>query len=186
MGTFPKQIKYIVGNEACERFSYYGMVSILTLYLSDVIRLGEDRATEIFHLFATAVYFLPILGGWLADRFLGRYWTILSLSLFYCLGHGALALFEGKLWGIYLGLGLIALGAGAIKPNVSAFVGEQFRENDEDKLRKVYALFYWSINIGAFFGFLLIPWCRDHAGYSWAFGIPGFFMALATIIFWSG
>ena len=186
MGTFPRQIKYIVGNEACERFSYYGMVSILTLYLSDVIRLGEDRATEIFHLFATAVYFLPLVGGWLADRFLGRYWTILSLSLFYCLGHGALALFEGKLWGIYLGLALIAVGAGAIKPNVSAFVGEQFRENDEDKLRKVYGLFYWSINIGAFFGFLLIPWCRDHAGYRWAFGVPGIFMALATIIFWSG
>jgi proton-dependent oligopeptide transporter, POT family len=186
MGTFPRQIKYIVGNEACERFSYYGMLSILTLYLSDVIRLGEDRSTEVVHLFATAVYFLPLLGGWLADRFLGRYWTILSLSLFYCLGHGALAFFEGKLWGIYLGLALIALGAGAIKPNVSAFVGDQFRENDEDKLRKVYGLFYWSINIGAFFGFLLIPWCRDHAGYSWAFGVPGIFMALATGIFWMG
>jgi proton-dependent oligopeptide transporter, POT family len=53
-------------------------------------------------------------------------------------------------------------------------------------LRKVYALFYWSINLGAFFGFLLIPWVRDHAGYSWAFGVPGFFMALATLIFWVG
>jgi proton-dependent oligopeptide transporter, POT family len=186
MGTFPKQIKYIVGNEACERFSYYGMLSILTLYLSDVMRMGEDRATEVVHLFATAVYFLPLLGGWLADRFLGRYWTILSLALFYCLGHGALALFEGKLWGIYLGLGLIALGAGAIKPNISAFVGDQFREDEEEKLRKVYGLFYWSINIGAFFGFLLIPWCRDHAGFRWAFGVPGIFMALATLIFWVG
>jgi proton-dependent oligopeptide transporter, POT family len=186
MGTFPRQIKYIVGNEACERFSYYGMLSILTLYLSDVIRMGEDRATEVVHLFATAVYFLPLVGGWLADRFLGRYWTILSLALFYCLGHGALALLEGKLWGIYLGLGLIALGAGAIKPNISAFVGDQFGEEDEDKLRKVYGLFYWSINIGAFFGFLLIPWCRDHAGYRWAFGVPGIFMGLATLIFWLG
>jgi proton-dependent oligopeptide transporter, POT family len=186
MGSLPKQIRYIVGNEACERFSYYGMLSILTLYLSDQMRMGGDRATEIVHLFATAVYFLPLLGGWLADRFLGRYWTILSLSLFYCLGHGALALFEGKLWGIYLGLGLIAIGAGGIKPCVSAFVGDQFTENDEDKLRKVYGLFYASINLGAFFGFLLIPLLRDHKGYSWAFATPGIFMALATLIFWIG
>src|SRR6185503_3461807 len=186
MGTFPRQIKFIVGNEACERFSYYGMFSILELYLSNAMRMGGDRGTQVLHLFGTAVYFLPLFGGWLADRFLGRYWTIMSLSVFYCLGHGALALFEGKLWGIYLGLGLIAIGAGGIKPCVSAFVGDQFREDDEDKLRKVYGLFYWSINIGAFFGFLLIPFSRDHAGYRWAFGIPGIFMALATIIFWLG
>ena len=186
MGTFPRQIKFIVGNEACERFSYYGMFSILELYLSNVMRMGSDKGTQVLHLFGTAVYFLPLLGGWLADRFLGRYWTILSLSVFYCLGHGALALFEGNLSGIYLGLGLIAIGAGGIKPCVSAFVGDQFREDDEDKLRKVYGLFYWSINIGAFFGFLLIPWTRDRAGYSWAFAVPGIFMALATVIFWLG
>lgn len=186
MPGLPRQIRYIVGNEACERFSYYGMVSILTLYLSNAMGLGETHATEAVHLFATAVYFLPLLGGWLADRFLGRYTTILSLSLFYCLGHGALAFFEGKLWGIYLGMALIAIGAGGIKPCVSAFVGDQFREDDEDKLRKVYGLFYWSINLGAFFGFLLIPWVRDRAGYSWAFGVPGIFMALATFIFWAG
>src|SRR5688500_7831962 len=147
MGTFPRQIKFIVGNEACERFSYYGMLSILTLYLSNAMGMGGDRATQTVHLFAMAVYFLPLLGGWLADRFLGRYWTILSLSLFYCAGHGALALFEGNIWGIYLGLGLIAFGAGGIKPCVSAFIGDQFQEGDHNKLRKVYGLFYASINL---------------------------------------
>jgi POT family proton-dependent oligopeptide transporter len=186
MGTFPPQIKYIVGNEACERFSYYGMLSILTLYLSNVMRMGGDRATQTVHLFATAVYFLPLVGGWLADRFLGRYWTILSLSLFYCAGHVALSFFEGDIWGIYLGLGLIAFGAGGIKPCVSAFVGDQFHEGDEDKLRKVYGLFYAFINLGAFFGPLLIPMLRDTKGYSWAFALPGIFMALATVIFWAG
>jgi proton-dependent oligopeptide transporter, POT family len=182
----PSQIRFIVGNEACERFSYYGMLSILTLYLGNAMGLGKTHATEVVHLFATAVYFLPLAGGWLADRFLGRYTTILSLSLFYCLGHGALALFEGNLWGIYLGLALIAIGAGGIKPCVSAFVGDQFREDDEDKLRKVYGLFYWSINLGGFFGFLVIPWVRDVRGYSWAFAVPGIFMGLATLIFWAG
>ena len=183
---FPRQVAYIVTNEACERFSYYGMLSILSIYLARPMQLGEDRATEIVHLFATAVYFLPILGGWLADRWLGRYRTILSLSLFYCLGHGALALYEGKLWGIYLGLGLIALGAGGIKPCVSAFVGDQFPNQEEESLRKVYGLFYWSINIGAFFGFMIIPRFRDAAGYSWAFALPGIFMGIATLVFWLG
>jgi POT family proton-dependent oligopeptide transporter len=185
-GKFPGQVAYIVTNEACERFSYYGMLSILSIYLAKPMRLGEDRATEVVHLFATAVYFLPILGGWIADRWLGRYRTILSLSLFYCLGHGALALYEGKLWGIYLGLGLIALGAGGIKPCVSAFVGDQFPDQDEKSLRKVYGLFYWSINIGAFFGFAVIPRFRDAAGYSWAFALPGIFMGIATLVFWLG
>jgi POT family proton-dependent oligopeptide transporter len=184
--SFPPQIKYIIGNEACERFSYYGMLSILTLYLKNVMDMGEVHSKEVVHLFATAVYFLPLAGGWLADRWLGRYRTILSISLFYCLGHGALALFEGQLAGVYLGLGLIAIGAGGIKPCVSAFVGDQFKSTQESLLTRVYGWFYWSINLGAFFGFAFIPWLRERAGYRWAFGIPGIFMALATFIFWLG
>jgi len=183
---FPGQVAYIVTTEACERVSYYGMLSILSIYLAKEIRMGEERATEVVHLFATGVYFLPILGGLLADRWLGRYRTILSLSLFYCLGHGALALYEGKLWGICLGLGLIALGAGGIKPCVSAFVGDQFPDQNEKSLRKVYGLFYWSINIGAFFGFVVIPRFRDAFGYSWAFAYPGILMGYATLVFWLG
>lgn len=183
---FPPQIKYIVGNEACERFSYYGMLSILTLYLKNVMDMGESGAKEVAHLFMTAVYLLPLFGGWLADRWLGRYWTILILSLFYCLGHGALALFEGSRAGFFLGLALIAIGAGGVKPCVSAFVGDQFAEHEERALTKVYGLFYWSINIGAALGFALIPFIRDHAGYRWAFGVPGFFMGLATLLFWLG
>src|SRR5581483_5820170 len=85
---YPPQIKFIIWNEACERFSYYGMMGILENYLKDRMAMGKDHATEVLHLFGTAVYFLPLLGGWLADRWLGRYLTILSISLFYCLGHG--------------------------------------------------------------------------------------------------
>ena len=185
---FPPQIKYIVGNEACERFSYYGMLSILTLYLKNVMDMGESGAKQVAHLFMTGVYFLPLFGGWLADRWLGRYWTILLISLFYCLGHGALALFEGSRAGLFLGLALIAIGAGGIKPCVSAFVGDQFddEEGRSANLTKVYGLFYWSINIGAALGFALIPLIRDHAGYRWAFGVPGLFMGLATLLFWLG
>jgi POT family proton-dependent oligopeptide transporter len=185
-GRFPPQIKYIVGNEACERFSYYGMVGILEVYLTQRMKLAPDHATELVHIFTAAVYFMPLFGGWLADRWLGRYWTILSISLFYCLGHGTLALYGNTFPGLYAGLALIAIGSGGIKPCVAAFVGDQFRPDQEHLLTKVYGWFYWSVNFGATFAFLIIPTVSDRAGYGWAFGIPGIFMALATLIFWLG
>ena len=182
----PRQVRYIVSMEACERFSYYGMLSILTLYLKNSLGLAEGETKETVHLFKMAVYFLPLLGAWIADRWWGRYRTILRLSMLYCVGHGALALLEGTRAGIYVGLTLIALGAGAIKPCVSAFVGDQFTAEQHALLPRVYGLFYWSVNLGAMFAFALIPVVRDHWGYAWAFGIPGVFMALATVIFWAG
>jgi POT family proton-dependent oligopeptide transporter len=182
----PRGVPFIIGNEAAERFSYYGMMSILTIYLSRELKLGDVHGKEVVHLFATAVYFLPLFGAWLADRWLGRYWTILTISMFYCAGHGALALFEGNKTGVYAGLILIAIGAGGIKPCVSAFVGDQFAAGNEKGLTRVYGWFYWSINFGATFGFALIPMLRDKHGYSWAFGVPGIAMAVATFIFWLG
>ena len=95
----PAQVRFIISTEACERFSYYGMLSILTLYLKNQLRLPEEQSKEIVHLFKMATYFLPLLGGFLADRWLGRYRTILGLSLFYCVGHALLALGEGTLGG---------------------------------------------------------------------------------------
>src|SRR5580693_5433736 len=183
---YPRQVKYIIGNEICERFSYYGMMGILELYLADRMAMGNEGATEILHLFGAAVYFLPLLGGWLADRWLGRYWTILSISLFYCLGHGTLALFGTSRAGLFTGLALIAIGAGGIKPCVSAFVGDQFAPNQQHLLMKVYGWFYWAINFGAAGAFFIIPWIHLKAGYAWAFGVPGIAMALATLIFWLG
>jgi proton-dependent oligopeptide transporter, POT family len=183
---YPPQIKYIIGNEVCERFCYYGVIGILELYLKNRMQMGSDGATQVLHLFGTAVYFLPLLGGWLADRYWGRYWTILSISLFYCLGNATLALFEGSGVGLIVGLALLAIGAGGIKPCVSAFVGDQFGPQQDLLLRKVYGWFYWAINVGAAFGFFVIPIVRNRAGYSWAFGVPGIFMALATLIFWLG
>lgn len=185
-GQFPSQVKYIIGNEACERFSYYGVLGILELYLKDRMKMGDDGATEVVHYFGTAVYFLPLFGGWLADRFLGRYWTILSISMFYCLGHACMAAFGETRTGLFCGLALLAIGAGGIKPCVSAFVGDQFGPNEDRALTKVYAWFYWAVNFGAAFAFFIIPMVRREAGYRWAFGVPGIFMALATIIFWLG
>lgn len=172
--------------EACERFSFYGMVSILMLHLKNTLGMGEGPAKEALHLFKTGVYFLPLLGGFLADRWLGRYRTILWLSLFYGLGHGWIAITDASRDGLLVGLALIALGAGGIKPCVSAFVGDQFPPGPKERLARVYGLFYASINFGAFFGFALVPWIRDHHGHRWAFGIPGVFMAIAAAVFWMG
>lgn len=212
---WPPQIKYIVGNEAAERFSFYGMKSILALYITSALAQSKDRATTIIHLFVFAVYFVPLLGAYVSDRLWGRYKTILYISLFYCLGHGVLAtsdLFhsvDAKLMCLYTGLTLIAFGSGGIKPCVSAFMGDQFASTEGTLIRKAYSAFYFSINFGSFFSFLIIPWIAAAPtelveganwiarlswkmkqaglnGYGWAFGVPGILMAFATFIFWLG
>jgi POT family proton-dependent oligopeptide transporter len=190
----PPQIPFIIGNEACERFSFYGMRNILTVFLIDWLLRNqvpgqaerEAGAKAVFHLFVFGVYFTPLLGGFLADRFLGKYRTILYISLLYCAGHACLAIFHDTPTGFYAGLTLIALGSGGIKPCVSALVGDQFTEENKHLVNKVFAVFYWSINLGSFFASLLIPKTLRLWGPSVAFGIPGILMALATIVFWLG
>jgi POT family proton-dependent oligopeptide transporter len=194
---WPRQIKFIVGNEACERFSYYGMRSILAGYITGAVLKGglgqdADASTEIIHTFVSANYFMPLFGAWLSDKLIGRYHTILWVSLFYCAGHSVLACSDlagtvhGKLLMLYTGMALIAFGSGGIKPCVSAFVGDQFKPEQSHLLQKAYGAFYWAINLGSFFSFLVIPWIKDRHGYSLAFGVPGILMAIATFIFWLG
>ncbi len=185
----PPQTKFIVGNEACERLSYYGVIAILTGYVTHLLGGGGSagaEAKEIVHWFKGAVYFLPLLGAWVADRLWGRYRTILWISLAYCAGHAVLSLTEGSKSGLLFGLALLAIGSGGIKPCVSAFVGDQFGPEHQHQLPRIYGLFYWSINFGSFFAFAFIPLIREKLGYSVAFAIPGVAMALATFIFWSG
>ncbi len=188
---FPSQARFIIGNEAAERFSYYGMVSILMVYITGVLEKSEDNATFIIHGFKFVNYFMPLLGAWVSDRFWGRYRTILWISLAYCVGHAVLALGdvlgtrEARTACLYTGLMLIAFGSGGIKPCVSAFLGDQFKPSQSHLLRKAYAAFYWAINFGSFFSMLLIPQIKEHS-WAWAFGIPGIFMAIATFVFWLG
>lgn len=210
---WPAGIPYIVGNEACERFSYYGMRAILQVHLTTLFvgmayaeQAAQLSATQVVHLFMAGVYAFPMIGALIADRWVGKYSTIIWLSLVYCAGHAVLSLYESQLWGMYLGLGLIAVGSGGIKPCVSANVGDQFGRSNQHLLRAVYQIFYFSINFGSFFATLLIPFLRvysgawvkrlfpgtfDHVddlrlGTSIAFGLPGVLMFLATFIFWLG
>ncbi|MCB0377741.1 MAG: POT family MFS transporter [Bdellovibrionales bacterium] len=182
---FPPQIKFIIGNEGCERFSFYGMRAILTVFMVQYLAIKEVDATAVYHIFIAACYLMPLAGGYLADRFFGKYHVILYLSLFYCLGHGVIALFENEM-GLYWGLGLIAIGSGGIKPCVSAFVGDQFRPDQDNLIKKVYNLFYWIINFGSASSTIITPLLLAFFSPSVAFGIPGVLMAIATLIFWSG
>lgn len=190
---WPKGIPYIIGNEGCERFSYYGMKAILFVYIAHLLQqsgvtgqLAEKQATDVVHTFNAGVYALPMIGALVADRLLGKYPTIIALSLVYCAGHACLAIFDGDFAGSIAGLILIALGSGGIKPCVSAHVGDQFGEGNFDKVERVYQFFYFIINFGAFFSTLLIPIVKERAGFGWAFAIPGILMGLATLWFWMG
>ena len=204
MNGMPPGIPFIVGNEAAERFSFYGMKTILVVFMTQYLLLStgrpdlmnETEARESMHLFVASAYFFPILGGIIADAFLGKYLTILILSLVYCGGHLCLALMdmpesmlahtmEPRGW-LLAGLALIAIGSGGIKPCVSAHVGDQFGQSNRHLLQRVFGWFYFAINFGSFFSTLLTPWLLKHWGASWAFGVPGILMAVATLVFWLG
>jgi POT family proton-dependent oligopeptide transporter len=186
---------YIISNEAAERFSFYGMKAALAIFLANYLGvlggsdLNQSQATSYVSYFTGAVYFTPLLGALLADTFFGKYRTIVTLSIVYCLGHLALAMMGvgGIVQGWLLaGLGMIALGAGGIKPCVSAHVGDQFGKKNQHLLPRIFNIFYFSINTGAVISNLLIPWVLKWYGPHWAFGIPGVLMALATVCFWMG
>ena len=194
----PGGIPHIIGNEAAERFSFYGMKAILAVFLSQYLFLmdgasgkpmDEARATGLVHLFNAAFYITPIIGAILADVFFGKYKVIIGLSLVYCAGHAALALMghfgQSEKWMI-AGLVMIALGAGGIKPCVSAHVGDQFGALNSRLLPRIFNWFYFSINLGAFASMLLTPWLLEWYGPHWAFGVPGVLMAIATFVFWLG
>jgi len=189
----PKGIPYIVTNEAAERFSFYGMKGILVVFMTKYLMDSEgaadfmspEEAKGYYHLFTSAVYFFPLLGALLADIFFGKYKTILTLSIVYCAGHLMLA-FDDTRMGLAIGLGLIAVGSGGIKPCVSAHVGDQFGKSNAHLLEKVFGWFYFAINLGAFASTLLTPWLLSNYGPHIAFGVPGILMALATLFFWMG
>jgi proton-dependent oligopeptide transporter, POT family len=193
---FPKSVPYIIGNEAAERFSFYGMRSILTLFLVEqffnptknpaLTTVANAKANELNHYFVMLAYALPFVGGLVADWFTGKYRLILYISIVYCIGHLLLSMFDTNLDGFTFGIIVVAIGAGGIKSCVSANVGDQFDVTNQDLLSKVYGWFYFAINSGSMISTMLIPWTKDHYGPKWAFGIPGILMALATLIFFMG
>ena len=206
---YPSGISFIVGNEGAERFSYYGMRAVLYMYLTSLYVLFQDEAlvpagelaaakahgTEVAHLFFAGAYLFPLLGAIVSDRLLGKFNVIFWVSLLYCVGHGTLAV-AGRLGamgeygaaesGMYIGLVLIAVGAGGIKPCVSANVGDQFSEHNSQLVTKIFQIFYFMINFGSFFSTIITPLLYRYVGAEVAFGVPGILMGVATVVFWLG
>jgi len=193
---YPKSVFFIVGNEFCERFSYYGMKAILSIYLKKKLHFTEDKATVIYHTFSMFCYFTPIFGAMIADQLLGKFKTIVYISVIYVLGHLLKTLAAIPTLGVppvefsLIGLALIAIGTGGIKPCVSAFGGDQFKLPEQARqLQTFFSVFYFSINAGSLISTVLTPILRedvecfgDDTCYSLAFGVPAILMFVATII----
>nr|XP_056717668.1 solute carrier family 15 member 1-like [Euleptes europaea] len=205
---YPISIFFIVVSEFCERFSYYGMRAVLVLYFKYFLDWNDDLSTAIFHTFVALCFLTPILGALIADSFLGKFKTIISLSIVYAVGQAVLSissiseLTDGDRNGIpddinihialsMVGLVLIALGTGGIKPCVAAFGGDQFEDHQEKQRSTFFSIFYLSINAGSLISTIITPIlrgkeCGIHVKqkcYPLAFGVPAVLMAIALIVF---
>uniref|UniRef100_A0A671XTK6 Solute carrier family 15 member 2 n=1 Tax=Sparus aurata TaxID=8175 RepID=A0A671XTK6_SPAAU len=198
--NYPLSICFIVVNEFCERFSYYGMKALLTLYFLTYLHWDKDLSTAIYHAFSSLCYFTPILGAIIADSWLGKYKTIIYLSIVYVIGHvvksvGAIPTVGNTDVHIALsmvGLILIAFGTGGIKPCVAAFGGDQFDEEHTSERQKFFSIFYMSINAGSLLSTVITPILRSDVQcfggdcYALAFGVPAALMIVALVVFISG
>ncbi len=183
----PTGFWFIFWGEFAERCSYYGMRAILAKYMADQLALGQANAATYNSFFIAACYFLPLLGGYVADRYLGKYWTIVSFSIPYILGHVILGVETFTF--LVIALTLLAMGSGVIKPNISTLMGLTYDQQRPGmtKLRSdAFAIFYFSINIGAALSQFAMPPIRSNYGYAIAFLFPAVLMAVSFIIFAAG
>jgi POT family proton-dependent oligopeptide transporter len=181
----PPGIPFIVANEFAERFCYYGINAILTVYMTQFLRMGEADATTWHSLFKSGAYFSPLIGAIVSDVFWGKFRTIMTFSAVYCTGCTILALVPGKV-GLLLGLFLVAFGTGGIKPCVSTNVGDQFTTKNQHLIERAFSYFYLAINSGSSISIFFCPVILKSHGPLLAFGMPAAMMLVATAVFWMG
>lgn len=181
----PKGIPFIIANEFAERFCYYGINSILAVYLVQFLHFGEAQATTWGSLFKSGSYFFPLIGAIVSDVFWGKFRTIITFSLVYCAGCVVLALAHDQAT-IAIGLGMVAFGTGGIKPCVSTNVGDQFTKANQHLIERAFSWFYLAINSGSLISINLCPWLLKDYGPALAFGAPAVMMFVATVAFWLG
>lgn len=189
----PPAVPYILANEAAERFAFYGMSSILVIFMTKNLLgpggvlspMADEAARKWFHLFTGSVYFMAIVGALISDLWFGKFRTIIWFALVYCVGLFVLT-FDHTRLGLAAGLILIAAGSGIIKPCVSANVGDQFGPSNKHLIQKVYSWFYFSINVGAAVSMWLCPILLDRWGATVGFGVPAVFMVIAVLAYWLG
>ena len=174
--------------EMWERFSFYGMRVLLILFLTAAL-MGDnpgwgwssENAGALYGTYAMLLYITPIFGGIIADRFIGYRWAVVIGSIIMTLGHAAMA-FESQLM-LYIGLGLLVIGTGFFKPNMTSILSEMYK-NFPEKKDGAYTIFYMGVNAGAFFGMMLCGYLANEVGWHYGFGLAGIFMLLGTIQVW--
>ncbi|WP_018280426.1 oligopeptide:H+ symporter [Capnocytophaga cynodegmi] len=174
--------------EMWERFSFYGMRVLLVNFLTMALigyNPGWEWTTEnagaLFGTYVMLLYLTPIVGGTIADRFIGYRWAIVIGAIIMTLGHAAMAL-ETEFW-LYVGLGLLVIGTGFFKPNMTSIISHMYKDLPEKK-DGAYTIFYMGVNAGAFFGMMLCGYMAEKVGWSWGFGLAGIFMLIGTLQFW--
>ncbi|XP_018792903.1 PREDICTED: peptide transporter family 1-like [Bactrocera latifrons] len=194
---FPKSIFFIIGYELCRGFHSYGLRTILVLYLSRQLDYDDDTTTVIFHVYSMIGYFLCVFGAIISDSWLGKFKTIFYLSFIYVAGSALVTL--GAVPPLNLpattftmvGLGLMSLGSGLVKPSISAFGGDQFKLPEQVKqMTTFFSMYYFVVNAGSLISITATPILRDDVHcfgekdcYSLAFGLPASFVVISIVVF---
>ncbi len=182
----PKGFWFIFWGELAERASFYGMKTLLLLYMVQSLHFSDADSSTVVSLFTALCYILPIAGGFIADHYLGKFKTIIYFALPYILGHIILGTFNNQV-GLYVALMLLAGGSGSIKPNISTLMGLMYeKEGKTHLMSQAFSWFYMAINIGAFVTTFTLPFIRDRYGYGPAFMAPTILMVVSLGIFFYG
>ena len=184
----PSGLFVLFFTEMWERFSFYGMRVLLINFLTFSI-IGDnagwgwssENAGALYGTYAMLLYITPIFGGIIADKYIGYRWAVVIGALIMTLGHAAMAVDSPTM--LYIGLGLLVLGTGFFKPNITSILSEMYKDNPEKK-DGAYTIFYMGVNAGAFFGMMLCGYLAEKVGWHWGFGLAGVFMLLGTLQFW--
>ena len=182
----PSGLFVLFFTEMWERFSFYGMRSLLILFLTSSFVEGgwgwtRENASSLFGSYVGLVYLSTMLGGYFADKVIGFRWAVMLGAFLMTLGHAAMAVETH--FSIYLGLVLLVFGNGFFKPNMVSIISEMYKDRPEKK-DGAYTLFYMGVNAGAFFGILLCGYLGEKVGWGYGFGLAGIFMFFGMIQFW--
>ena len=182
----PSGLFVLFFTEMWERFSFYGMRALLVLFLVSALGIGgwdwpRENALALYGTYLALLYLTPIIGGTLADKYLGNRRAIIIGALIMTLGHASMAI-ESNPFFLYLGLGLLVLGTGFFKPNMTSFISILYKDFPEKK-DGAYTIFYMGVNAGAFLGIMLCGYLGEFLGWSWGFGLAGIFMLLGLLQF---
>lgn len=183
----PQGLFVLFFTEMWERFSYYGMRALLVMFLVSSFGLegwawSRENAMALYGTYTSLVYITPIIGGYIADKFLGYRLAVILGALIMTLGHLSMAMEFSSIF-LYIGLLLLILGNGLFKPNMTSIVSEMYKEHPQKK-DAAYTIFYMGVNSGAFLGILLCGYIGEKVSWSYGFGLAGIFMLLGSLQFW--